>query len=291
MKREKIHILVVDDEDDNRWIAARNLKKLGFGEVDETGSGEEAVGILKSNAGIDIVFLDRMMPNMSGLDLAKEILGIQKGLLPTVIFQTGRVSLDDLQEVIDVGVVNIMKKPYGKEEMDTFFTASAYEVLRKRYFIDALSDVSEKENIEGKESFEVITLQDAKDLAVKLARRTNDPIMKAIGLYELMANAVEHGYVKIGDDEKLELMKVGKYEDEVNARAESINKKVIVDVTPVDGSYSFTVTDTGEGFDSAGYMQPTPETILKPFYCGIPRAKYVFSSLIYNEGGNSVTAI
>lgn len=76
-------ILLVEDEDGVRSIAASQLKSRGY-DVEEACDGEEALEILQENPGaFDLVVSDVVMPGMDGPTLikeAKELLGTAKVL-------------------------------------------------------------------------------------------------------------------------------------------------------------------------------------------------------------------
>lgn len=65
-------VLVVDDEYDLAHLAKALLESHGF-DVQVACSAEEALHVLESDAAIDALFSDIMMPGMTGLQLAREV--------------------------------------------------------------------------------------------------------------------------------------------------------------------------------------------------------------------------
>lgn len=68
-------ILIVDDSATMRKIIKRVLRQSGL-EVDavlEAGNGAEALTVLKSTTGIDLILSDVNMPEMNGLELVCEV--------------------------------------------------------------------------------------------------------------------------------------------------------------------------------------------------------------------------
>ncbi|MFH1562093.1 MAG: response regulator [Nitrospirota bacterium] len=63
-------ILVVDDESHIRRAMEYTLKKAGYNVI-VAQNGAEALEIIKGTKEIKLVFLDLMMPNMSGFELCK----------------------------------------------------------------------------------------------------------------------------------------------------------------------------------------------------------------------------
>jgi PAS domain S-box-containing protein len=107
-------ILVIDDIEEQRLIAATMLERLGYS-VDVAGSGEEAVRVLKT-ANYDLVLLDMIMePGMDGLDTYREILKLkpeQKAIIASGFSETERV-----RSAMKLGAGAYLKKPYGLEKL------------------------------------------------------------------------------------------------------------------------------------------------------------------------------
>lgn len=65
-------ILIVEDEPRMRILLKREIKAKGY-VVLEAKNGEEALKILKNSQGIDLVLLDIMLPQKSGLEIFETI--------------------------------------------------------------------------------------------------------------------------------------------------------------------------------------------------------------------------
>ncbi|MCA9911999.1 MAG: response regulator, partial [Anaerolineae bacterium] len=64
-------ILIVDDNEMNRDVLARRIKRIGA-EVRMCENGEEALALLEKSR-FDLVLLDLMMPGMSGYEVLEHI--------------------------------------------------------------------------------------------------------------------------------------------------------------------------------------------------------------------------
>ena len=67
----KKNILVIDDDRNWRSLLYRQLKEAGFHAIEAT-NGRTALGLIKSN-NIDVVILDILLPDSSGLEIYDEI--------------------------------------------------------------------------------------------------------------------------------------------------------------------------------------------------------------------------
>jgi len=102
-------ILIVDDVEQQRKIAAGMLEELGYSVV-SVSSGEEAVEYLKTNK-VDLLLLDMIMdPGMDGLDTYKKILEIHPG--QKAIIASGFSETDRVKEVQRLGAGTYVRKPF-----------------------------------------------------------------------------------------------------------------------------------------------------------------------------------
>jgi sigma-B regulation protein RsbU (phosphoserine phosphatase) len=105
-------ILVVDDNDDNRYTLTLYLDLEGYRNVEIAQDGDEAIERLKT-AGIDLVLLDVMMPKVDGHQVLAWIQG-QARLrdLPVIMIS----ALDEMHSVvrcIELGAVDYLLKPFN----------------------------------------------------------------------------------------------------------------------------------------------------------------------------------
>ena len=107
-------ILVVDDVEEQREIASRMLKKLGY-TVTSVSSGEEAIDYLKGNSA-HLLILDMIMePGIDGLETYKKIIEFhpgQKALIVSGFSETVRI-----KEVQRLGAGAYIRKPYSLEKI------------------------------------------------------------------------------------------------------------------------------------------------------------------------------
>jgi CheY-like chemotaxis protein len=107
-------ILVVDDIESQRQIAAEMLEKLGY-QVTTVASGEEAINYIQ-NKMTDLLILDMIMePGIDGLETYRKILKIrpdQKSIIASGYSESVRV-----KEALQLGAGAYVKKPYLMENI------------------------------------------------------------------------------------------------------------------------------------------------------------------------------
>ena len=109
------HVLYVDDDAVMGLMVESLLQRSGY-RVTCLADPREALARLRADAGIfDVVVTDFNMPELSGLDLARELRGIRPGL--PVIVTSGYVSDSLRAEVQRAGVRYVMQKEYTLEQL------------------------------------------------------------------------------------------------------------------------------------------------------------------------------
>ena len=120
-------ILIVDDEEDICMILSYSLQKAGY-EVLVAHSAEEALELLQSpnsliaSSPIDLILLDIMMGEMSGLEMAEKLrsdIGYREsGIgIPPIIFLTALSDEDTVLKGFKLGADDYISKPFRIAEV------------------------------------------------------------------------------------------------------------------------------------------------------------------------------
>jgi two-component system, chemotaxis family, chemotaxis protein CheY len=124
----RMKVLVVDDFATMRKIVRNILKQIGFEDITEAEDGNAALRVIKSEA-IGLVVTDWNMPNMSGLDLLKEIRGNSQTASLPVLMVTAEGLKENVMEAVKAGVNNYVVKPFTaevlQEKIETIFKKQA----------------------------------------------------------------------------------------------------------------------------------------------------------------------
>lgn len=134
---------------------------------------------------------------------------------------------------------------------------------------------------------------EAHTLASFLAQACPDPRSTIVGITEILLNAIEHGNLKIGFDEKSKLQKENSWMKEIEHRLslpEHKDQYVEIEFSRTNSEIQIKVTDQGDGFDWKQYEEPDPKNMLASHGRGILMAKALaFKSVEYSDKGNVVT--
>ena len=115
--KKKIKILIVDDEEEILKIRKKALEKAGH-IVTTTKSSLECLKIFSKNKSkFDLLITDQMMPDLSGIELAKKILKISPDL--PIILSTGYSSVINESNAISYGIKKFVMKPIYNDELLT----------------------------------------------------------------------------------------------------------------------------------------------------------------------------
>ena len=145
----KQRILIVDDEEDICMILSYSLQKAGYDTL-VAHSAEEALELLQSPIAntpspIDLILLDIMMGEMSGLEMANHLRldNVQSDNLPPIIFLTALSDEDTVLQGFKLGADDYISKPFRIAEV----LARVAAVLRRSAMPKAMvQDSSEVQN-------------------------------------------------------------------------------------------------------------------------------------------------
>lgn len=124
MEPSGVHVLLVEDDDDNRELMAEVLAAAGY-EVLSAASGRDGLKTLAERS-VDVVVTDVGMPGMGGLEVAKAAKAIAPGV--PVVIVTGWVERDDITRARGREVDVVLIKPVDPDTL----TAAVGDALRAR---------------------------------------------------------------------------------------------------------------------------------------------------------------
>lgn len=114
MDYSQFKVLIVDDEVDLGELCVDSFEMEGF-QVDFCKSATDALGQIEQSNHYDIIISDENMPDVTGLELLKQ-LAQERKLVNTLFFlSTGDVSVSE-SDIKDFGGAGLLAKPYDLDE-------------------------------------------------------------------------------------------------------------------------------------------------------------------------------
>lgn len=109
-------ILHVDDDLDILVVSKMVLEELGGFVLEQSSSGAEAlktVALFKP----ELILLDAMMPEMSGIETLQELRKLPEFAYIPVVFMTAKAQPSELQEFMNAGAIATIIKPFDPVTM------------------------------------------------------------------------------------------------------------------------------------------------------------------------------
>jgi DNA-binding NtrC family response regulator len=116
MTKKTGSILLVDDETKIREALAKALREEGH-EVVATGCPREVQGLL-SRGSFDVLLVDNLMPELTGLDLIRELVAsTPTGERPQILLMTAHATVESAIEAMKLGALDYLQKPFEIDEL------------------------------------------------------------------------------------------------------------------------------------------------------------------------------
>lgn len=109
------NIFIVEDEKPIITLLQYNLEKEGY-KVDFSETGEEAMQNIKKNVP-DLIILDWMLPDFSGIEVCKQIKKVNKLKNIPVLMLTAKSEEEDKVRGFESGVDDYVTKPFSYKEI------------------------------------------------------------------------------------------------------------------------------------------------------------------------------
>ncbi len=150
----KPKVLAVEDEEFNLDILEYHLSNAGY-DVIAAQDGAIAVQRLEEIPDIDVIVLDRMMPNMDGIEFLKIIKADPRYRGIPVVMQTAAALAEQVRHGVEAGADYYLTKPYDQAELLGMVKSSLeYATLVRK----VNSETQDKSRIEAKSRLESIVI-------------------------------------------------------------------------------------------------------------------------------------
>jgi DNA-binding response OmpR family regulator len=287
-------ILVVDDEPINLDIICAHLENDNYDLVTAT-NGQDAWNLLESDPLLyDVIILDRMMPGLDGMQVLVNIKDNDLMEQIPVVMQTAKAENQDVVEGLKAGAYYYLTKPYDGDVLKTIVRSAVNDRLHEKSLHESLREGRQIFDLMTFGRFRIHNLRECNLVASQVAHLCPEPHRVVTGISELLINALEHGNLKIGYEEKSNLMRRGMWQIEVERRlkaTENIGGYIELEFKVQADTVQIRIRDQGQGFDWTPYLDFDPGRAFDPHGRGIAVARLSsFDELEYIGNGSEVLA-
>jgi signal transduction histidine kinase len=182
-------VLVVDDDPRNRRLLEEYLMAAGY-DVRLAADGRTALALAMERPP-DLVLLDVMMPDLSGLEVCRQLKNDPQTRLCQVVLVTALDAGPHRVEGLDTGADDYIAKPVRREE----FMAKVRSMLRARRLLAELEEARETVALRNAELEELEGLKET--LTQTLVHDLKNPLAAVLGNLELMERKADESLLHL----------------------------------------------------------------------------------------------
>jgi len=132
-------LLIVDDNEDNRYTLTRRLKREGYTNLTTADDGRQALNLLRSQK-FDLLLLDIMMPEVNGYEVLQQLKADAELRHLPVIMISAVGEVESVVRCIELGAEDYLPKPFDA----TLLRARVGASLEKKALRDEVRDWNRK---------------------------------------------------------------------------------------------------------------------------------------------------
>lgn len=288
------NILVIDSNQDSVYFLQNLMQDSPYNLV-HINDGEEAFNILlKEPEEFAAIILGHDILNMNGIHLLHKINSCSQLKIIPVIMEASSGTMEEMEICIRAGVRYFLPKPIDKAILPIVISTAIRDQERYKAAEQSIWH-SKPLNTLISATFKIRTLYEAQAVASLLANECPNPRLAAVGISEILINAIEHGNLNITYHEKTKLHEGAQWLSEIEKRLalpQNQDKYVTVVYKKTDSHINIRITDDGAGFDWRQYQTLDSNRVYDNHGRGIIMAKNLsFENMIYHGEGNDVECI
>jgi response regulator RpfG family c-di-GMP phosphodiesterase len=287
-------LMVIDNNIDTVHYLKDVLANKPY-EIISTNNGEEGFKLLLNQPELySAILLGQNIDQINGLKLLHRINSSSTIKSIPVIIEASTGSMEETEICIRAGARYCIPKPFEDKIMPQIIATAIRDQNR---YSTAEQGVLTSKPIGSliKAEFKLQNLTEAQAIANLIAGECPNPRLAAVGITEMLINAIEHGNLGITYAEKTKLHEKEEWLAEIERRLikpENKDKYVQVVFDKSSSHINIRITDQGDGFNWREYQTLDTKRVYDNHGRGIVMARSLtFESLIYHDKGNDVECI
>ena len=116
MKKSRMRVLIVEDEEISRRLTADGIGGWGY-DAESVADGEAAWQILREPDAPQLLVIDWLMPKMNGIELCRKLRGLDDSRFFYIIMLTCKQDGESLLTGLTAGADDFLSKPYNPDEL------------------------------------------------------------------------------------------------------------------------------------------------------------------------------
>ena len=164
------HIYLIDDDESMRTSLARMLGDVGY-QVQEYASATE---FLEKSLPLApaVILLDMQMPDVTGLDLQKQLVGLERKT--PIVFISGQSHPHQIVQALKNGAIDFLFKPFNLEEL--------LQAINEALKFDQRQLKSLTKEVETKKNYALLTPREKEVSALLVKGFLNKEIAQQLGI-------------------------------------------------------------------------------------------------------------
>jgi response regulator RpfG family c-di-GMP phosphodiesterase len=284
---------IIGDNTHDLEAAAERLRAIGFSSllvdapsaICDADSGAEDVDVMLVRAPLNPVEIVQLLESLRD--------NPHRAPVWTIVLSRHQSSADR-RRLVHAGARHLLTMPVEDATLSRVVRAALVDLATSKAIQDYVASHKSAVGRMLSAVFEIRTMDEAQKLSTMLATNCPVPEKVAVGIWELLSNAIEHGNLEIDYDEKAKLLESGRLEGELARRlrrAPYADRVARVEFRRATKSVRLRVTDEGPGFDFRRFVE-ADVPLDRPNGRGICIARTLcFDRMTYRGQGNVVEVV
>lgn len=296
MSSQQLHnILVIDDNPDSIQ-SLRDLLDSNDYNIMAVHNGEEGFKVLLNEPEkFSAVIIGKSIGNITSIKLLHLINASCNIKFVPVIMEASAGSFEEMEAYVRAGARYYIQLPLDKKILPQIIATAIRDQMRYTATQKLVLESKPIGHTLVRAEFSIKTLEEAQLVGNLMAGECPNPRLAAVGITEMLINAIEHGNLEISYTEKTKLHENEAWLEEILRRSKLPKYKdrtVTVKFEKTASHITIRIIDQGKGFNWREYQNLDTKRVFDNHGRGIVMARSLaFESLIYHDNGNDVECI